>query len=171
MINDELESELLKLRQAVASSIAVEKQLETQIDKTKVQISMWEKRVAMARARQAENLAVQAESQIQELKQMETQLQVELMSQHDFSEQQKKELSKLEARRFSTGGSGTEALAAADSTLSTISRMENKIVEHESLAEVTAPDPVEQQFKKQEDPIEQELQALKEQAAKNKKKK
>lgn len=169
MINDELEAELLNVRQALAKNIAVEKQLEAQIEKTKVQISLWEKRVEMARMRNDENLALAAE---QELKNQQTklnQVQIELMSQHDAVEQQRKDLSKIEARRFSTGASGKEALAAADATLSTIARMENKIVEHESLAEVTAADPVEQQFKKQEDPIEQELQALKE-AAKNKKK-
>lgn len=170
VINDELDSELVKVRQALANALAVEKQLEQQVEKSKVQMSMWEKRIETARSRQQEEMAVQAEEQVKKLKTMETQLQVQLMSQHDFTEQMKKDLSKLEARRFSSGGaSGKEALAAADSTLSTIARMENKIVEHESLAELTAPDPLAQQFARQEDPIEQELQALKEQASKNKK--
>lgn len=162
MINDELESELARVRQALANSIAVEKQIELQLKKIKEQMQSWDKRAEMASESDHQEMATQAQERSKQLKAQENELEIELMSQRDFTASLKKDLSKLESRRFSGTTSGAEALKATDNTLSTIQRMEKKIASHEAMAELTT-DKVERKFAADErkDDIEEELQRLK----------
>ena len=163
MINDALESELAKVRQALAEAIAVEIQIKQQIQKNSDAAASWQKRADMARAAASEDMAAQAEEKVKECAKRANELQVELMTQQDCIAGQKKDLSRLESRRFSTGSSGKEALAASEAGLSTIKRMENRIVEHESMAELTNDD-TERKFAadKAASDLEEELKALKE---------
>ncbi|MBX9721343.1 MAG: PspA/IM30 family protein [Candidatus Obscuribacterales bacterium] len=162
MWNDELESELAKVRQSLAGSIAVEKQIQIQIQKNAESLKTWEKRAEMARASGHEDMAVQADLRVKQCQQAGNDLTTELQSQQDSTLNLKKELARLENRRFSTGGSGKEAIAAASSTLSTIDRMENKIVAHEAESELSR-DEVDRKFAADsaEKKIDDELQALK----------
>lgn len=164
MLNDEFEAELARVRQALVNSIAVEKQIEMQLKKNNDESKNWESRAAMARSSNQEKLALEADEKVKQCNSKENELKIELMSQRDFSANLKRDLSKLEARRFTADSSGADALKAADSTMSTIQRMENKILSHESLAELNAPDQVELKFAKDKanDDIEEELRKLKE---------
>jgi phage shock protein A len=75
----------------------------------------------------------------------------------------------LEARRFSAGGTGKEALAAADHSLSAMDRFENKILEHEAMAELTNESVARNSAAdKAADDLEDELQALKAKAKEKK---
>lgn len=162
MLNDELESQLSRVRQALANAVAVEIQLKQQIEKNNEAQHTWEKRAAMALAASQQELSAKAEEQIKICKQRANELQIQLLSQQDLVAGQKKELARLENRRFSTGGDGKKAVAAADATLSAIGRMENKISGHEALAEATSQEYEKKQaLEKAFDPVEEELKALK----------
>lgn len=167
MINDELEDEIVRVRQALAEAIAVEKSIAHKIETAKNDLKTWEHRLEIASSKGEEQLIPQVEQRIIDLKSLETQLEVEALSQKDFTENLRKDLARIEARRFSTT-TGSDALAATNATLSTIQRMENKIVTHEAQAELSTDD-TERKFaaSKAENEIEDELKALK--SAANKK--
>jgi phage shock protein A len=162
VINDELESELCRVRQALAGAVAVEIQIKQQMQKNSEAAAAWQKRAELARAQALEDMAAQAEAKVKECISRANELQMQLLAQQDQIAAQKKDLSKLESRRFSTGSTGASALAASEANLSTMQRMENKIAAHESMAELGNED-VERKFAadKVKDDLEDELAALK----------
>ena len=167
MLNEDFEAELLRVRQALTNSIAVEKQIEQQIEKNKQSMDGWQKRVQMARESEHEEMAKQAEERIANLVRRNNELEIEHMSQKDFSANLKKEFSRLESKRYSVGSGAAEALASADATLANVDRMEEKIRHHadaaEAMNELTKPDEVNRHFEEQKkkEAIDNELEALK----------
>jgi phage shock protein A len=165
MLNEELESQLGKVREALTNAVAVEIQIKQQIEKNQEQIRTWEKRVAAAKASAQTELAEEADHRLQACHKNANELQIQLLSQEDFVAGLKKDLATLENRRFSGGGSGgASALAAADATMSSIQRMENKIMTHEAEAELSeGEEGKERKFVADQaaSSIEDELQALK----------
>ncbi len=162
MINEEFEAELVKVRDALANSIACEKQIGQKLKSLRQETALWQKRVELAQNSDKADLALEAESRLQELRKTCTELEIELLSQEDFSAGLKTQLQSLEARRFSAGSSAKDALAACDSTLSTIERMEKKILVHETEAKLGRDD-LGNEFRKTEaeKKLDDELEALK----------
>ena len=167
MYNDELEEQLVKVRQALTNAVAVEIQIKQKIQKNTESEQSWERRAAMARSSSHEDMALQAEERIKQCKQLANDLQIELLSHQDFIAGLKRDLSKLEARRFGSGNVGRDALAAADNSLSAMDRFENKVLEHQAMADLTNDD-VARKFAddKANDDLEDELKALKARAKK-----
>lgn len=167
MLNDDFESELHRVRQALTNSIAVEKQIEQQIEKNKQSIEGWQKRVQMARETEHEELAKQAEERIALLQKRNNELEIEHMSQKDFSANLKKELGRLESKRYSANSDAAEAIASADAGLSNVDRIEQKLrfvqAEGDALNELTKTDELDKQFneQKKKEAVEDELEAMK----------
>ena len=165
MLNEELESQLGRVREALTNAVAVEIQIKQQIEKNQEQLHSWEKRVNAATASAQAELAQEAQQRLQACQKNATELEVQLLSQQDYVAGLKKDLATLENRRFSGGGSGgATALAAADASMSSIQRMENKIMTHEAEAELSEGEDAKERKLVADhavSEIEDELQALK----------
>lgn len=136
MHNEELEQQITQLKSALIDSLALEKQLEKKIVENKKALANWNQRTLAAADIGMPELAKQAQDQLEHSKAEAVRLECELAAQKDFSSSVKEDLRKLELKRFQADGNATEALGAAAKGVSTIARMENKIAEHEALAEI-----------------------------------
>src|ERR1700736_5986838 len=79
----DLQNNLIQVRQAVAQAIATEKQLEQQLQKNKDQAETWQNRAAMAVQQGNDDLAKQALQRRQQYVQAATDLETQLKSQKD----------------------------------------------------------------------------------------
>ena len=76
-----IQNQLIQVRQAVAQAIAAEKQLEMQCQKNKDQASTWESRASMARQQGNQNLVEQAQSRAVQYKTTAEELVLQLQDQ------------------------------------------------------------------------------------------
>ena len=182
----DLNSNLIQVRQAVAQAIATEKQIEQQYLKNREQATTWHNRASMAVQQSNDDLARQALQRKQQYQQSAGEQEVLLKNQHDATEQLKQRLTDLEAevqKAYSkkqvliardkvaqATGKANELLAktTAYGTLSIMDRMEEKVQEREARAAALAElggDNLEKQFKGIEvkTDIEGDLAALKNQ--------
>src|ERR1700679_2812659 len=77
----DLQSNLIQVRQAVAQAIATEKQLEQQLQKNKDQAETWQNRAAVAVQQNNDDLAKQALSRKQQYVEAATELETQLTQQ------------------------------------------------------------------------------------------
>src|ERR1700732_993630 len=92
----ELQSNLIQVRQAVAQAIATEKQLEAQLQKNKDQAATWQNRAAMAVQQGNDDLARQALQRKQQYSQAATDLEGQLHTQKESTAQLRQRLTDLE---------------------------------------------------------------------------
>lgn len=180
----ELQSNLIQVRQAVAQAIATEKQLEQQLQKNKDQAATWQNRAAMAVQQNNDDLARQALLRKTQYAQAATDLEVQLKSQKEATANLRHRLTELEnevqkaytkkqvliardkAAQATSKANEILSKSSASGALSTFERMENKVAEKEARAAALAElggDSLEKKFKSFEGQadIEMELLALK----------
>lgn len=162
MNQDSFQSELKRVKMSLANSIAVEKQIEHELKKKEEELKTWQNRVTLARASSQDELAMQAEGRIEKYRKAKQDLEIELLSQQDFTANLRNALSILERKQFAHTEDGAKALAAADTSFSSIGRMEKKVLEQEALAAL-GNDKTSLEFEKQDAnaKLEEELNALK----------
>jgi len=182
----ELNANVMQVRQAVAQALATEKQIEQQRAKNLEQIQTWHNRAIMAVQQGNDDLAKQALQRKQQYTQVAGEQDVLLKNQHKATESLKEKMTDLEAevqkayskkqlliardKAAQATGKANELLSktTAYGTLSTIDRMEEKVQEREArsaaLAELSG-DHLEKQFKSIETKtdVDQDLAALKDQ--------
>ena len=180
----ELQSNLIQVRQAVAQAIATEKQLEQQLQKNKDQAATWQNRAAMAVQQGNDDLARQALQRKQHYAQSVTDLEAQLKGQKEATAGLRQRLTELESevqkaytkkqvliardKAAQATSKANEILSktTASGALSVMERMESKVAEKEAraaaLAELSG-DTLEKQFKSFEgqSDVEMELLALK----------
>lgn len=165
MIDEDFEQELAKVRQALISSIAVEKQLEMEMKKIDDAIRGWESRAKMARENNQEELATQADQRVAQQTKRKNDVTIEQMSQRDFSANLRRDLSRLESRRFTAGSTGAAAaLAQTEKSSGAMERLEHKVQAQEIEAKLGSESrDAERKFEQsqQDDSLEEELQRLK----------
>ncbi len=180
----ELQSNLIQVRQAVAQAIATEKQLEQQLQKNKDQAATWQNRAAMAVQQGNDDLARQALQRKQQYAQAATELEAQLKNQKEATANLRQRLTELEnevqkaytkkqvliardkAAAATTKANEILSKSSASGALSVIERMETKVQEKEARAAALAElgtDSLEKKFKNFEGQadIEMELLALK----------
>ncbi len=180
----DLNTNVMQVRQAVAQALATEKQIEQQRQKNLEQIQTWHNRASMAVQQQKDDLAKQALQRKQQYTQVAAEQEILLKNQHQTTEALKERLADLEGE-VQKAYSKKQVLIARDKaaqatskanellsktnaygTLSTMDRMEEKVQEREArsaaLAEL-AGDQIEKQFKNLESKtdLDQDLAALK----------
>jgi len=180
----DLQSNLIQVRQAVAQAIATEKQLEQQLQKNKDQAETWQNRAAMAVQQGNDDLAKQALQRRQQYVQAATDLETQLKSQRESTVTLRQRLTDLEAevqkaytkkqvliardKAAQATSKANEILSKTTSSgaMSVIEKMETKVQEREAkaaaLAELST-DSLDKQFKNFEgkSDVEMELLALK----------
>lgn len=185
----DLQSNLIQVRQAVAQAIATEKQLEQQLQRNKDQAATWQNRAAMAVQQGNDELARQALQRKQQYANAATDLEEQLKTQKQATVTLRQRLTDLEAevqkaytkkqvliardKAAQATSKANEILSktSANGALSVIERMETKVQEREAraaaLAELSG-DSLEKAFKTYEgkSDIEMELLALKGQMGK-----
>lgn len=180
----ELQSNLIQVRQAVAQAIATEKQLETQLQKNRDQAATWQNRAAMAVQQNNDDLARQALQRKQQYAQAAADLEVQLKSQKESTATLRQRLTELEgevgkaytkkqvliardkAAQATTKANEIMSKTTANGAMSVIEKMEQKVSERESKAQALAElggDSLDKKFKNFEGQvdIEAELMALK----------
>lgn len=180
----DLQSNLIQVRQAVAQAIATEKQLEQQLQKNKDQAETWQNRAAMAVQQNNDELARQALQRKQQYVQAATDLETQLKTQRETTRTLRQRLTDLEAevqkaytkkqvliardKAAQATSKANEILSktTAGGAMSVIEKMETKVQEREARAAALADlgsDQLEKQFKNFEgqSDIEMELLALK----------
>ncbi len=180
----ELQSNLIQVRQAVAQAIATEKQLEQQLQKNKDQAATWQNRAAMAVQQNNDDLARQALQRKTQYAQAAQDLEVQLKSQKEATSNLRQRLTELEnevqkaytkkqvliardkAAQATSKANEILSKSTASGALSVIERMETKVAEKEARAAALAElgsDSLEKKFKNFEGQadIEMELMALK----------
>jgi phage shock protein A len=180
----DLQSNLIQVRQAVAQAIATEKQLEQQLQKNKDQAETWQNRAAMAVQQNNDDLAKQALQRRQQYVQAATDLEVQLKSQKEATASLRQKLTDLESevqkaytkkqvliardKAAQATSKANEILSKtnASGALNVLERMETKVQEREARAaalQELSGDTLEKQFKSFEgkSDIEMELLALK----------
>lgn len=180
----ELQSNLIQVRQAVAQAIATEKQLEQQLQKNKDQAATWQNRAAMAVQQNNDDLARQALQRKTQYAQAAADLEVQLKSQKEATSNLRQRLTELEnevqkaytkkqvliardkAAQATSKANEILSKSSASGALSTFERMETKVAEKEARAAALAElgtDSLEKKFKSFEGQadIEMELLALK----------
>ena len=180
----ELQSNLIQVRQAVAQAIATEKQLETQLQKNRDQAATWQNRAAMAVQQNNDDLARQALQRKQQYAQAAADLEVQLKSQKESTATLRQRLTELEgevgkaytkkqvliardkAAQATTKANEIMSKTTANGAMSVIEKMEQKVSERESKAAALAElggDSLDKKFKNFEGQvdIEAELMALK----------
>lgn len=180
----ELQSNLIQVRQAVAQAIATEKQLEQQLQKNKDQAATWQNRAAMAVQQGNDDLARQALQRKQQYAQAAVELEAQLKNQKEATANLRQRLTELEnevqkaytkkqvliardkAAAATTKANEILSKSSASGALSVIERMETKVQEKEARAAALAElgtDSLEKKFKNFEgqSDIEMELLALK----------
>ncbi len=180
----ELQSNLIQVRQAVAQAIATEKQLEQQLQKNKDQAATWQNRAAMAVQQNNDDLARQALQRKTQYAQAAADLEVQLKSQKEATSNLRQRLTELEnevqkaytkkqvliardkAAQATSKANEILSKSSSSGAMSTFERMETKVAEKEAkaaaYAELTG-DSLEKKFKSFEGQadIEMELLALK----------
>lgn len=180
----ELQSNLIQVRQAVAQAIATEKQLEQQLQKNKDQAATWQNRAAMAVQQNNDDLARQALQRKQQYSQAAADLEVQLKTQKEATATLRQRLTELEgevqkaytkkqvliardkAAQATTKANEIMSKTTASGALSVIEKMEQKVSERESRAaalQELGGDNLDKKFKSFEGQvdIEAELMALK----------
>lgn len=181
---NELQSNVISVRQAVAQAIATEKQLERELQKNKDQAATWQNRAAMAVQQNSDELARQALQRKQQYAQAAADLETQLKTQKEATAGLRQRLGELE-NELQKANTKKQVLIARDKAakatikaneilsktntsgaLSVMERMESKVQEKEAkalaLGELSG-DSLEKQFKSFEgkSDIELELLALK----------
>jgi phage shock protein A len=180
----DLQSNLIQVRQAVAQAIATEKQLEQQLQKNKDQAETWQNRAAMAVQQGNDDLAKQALQRRQQYVQAATDLETQLKSQRDSTLTLRQRLTDLESevqkaytkkQVLIARDKAAQATSKANEILSKTSatgansimeKMETKVLEREARAAAMSDlngDNLDKQFKNFEGKtdVEMELLALK----------
>ncbi|MCA9805993.1 MAG: PspA/IM30 family protein [Cyanobacteria bacterium HKST-UBA02] len=180
----DLQSNLIQVRQAVAQAIATEKQLEQQLQKNKDQAATWQNRAAMAVQQNNDELARQALQRKQQYAQAAQDLEVQLKTQKEVTAGLRQRLTELEnevqkaytkkqvliardkAAQATTKANEILSKTSSTGALSVMERMENKVAEKEARAAALAEigkDSLEDKFRSFEGQadIEMELLALK----------
>lgn len=180
----ELQSNLIQVRQAVAQAIATEKQLEQSLQKNRDQAATWENRARMAVQQNNDDLARQALSRKTQYSQAAADLETQLNQQREHTQQLRERLTSLEgevqkaytkkqvliardkAAQATTRANEIMAKTTASGAMSVIERMEQKVVEREAKAaalQELGGDTLDKKFKDFEGQvdIEAELMALK----------
>src|SRR5258707_7056991 len=152
----ELQSNLIQVRQAVAQAIATEKQLESQLQKNKDQAITWQNRAAMAVQQGNDDLARQALQRKQQYSQAAIDLEQQLKVQKEATVTLRQRLTELEGevQKFYTkkqvliardkAASATSkaneiiSKTTTNGAMSMIERMEQKVSEKESKAAALA---------------------------------
>jgi phage shock protein A len=182
--NQDLQSNLIQVRQAVAQAIATEKQLELQLQKNRDQSETWHNRAAMAVTQGNDDLAKQALQRKQQYAQAAADLEAQLKQQKGATAGLKERFTELEAevqkaytkkqvliardRAAIATTKANEILSktTASGALSVMDKMENKVQEREAqaaaLSEMSV-DSLDKQFKTFEgkSDLDAELAALK----------
>lgn len=186
----DLQSNLIQVRQAVAQAIATEKQLEQQLQKNRDQAETWQNRAAMAVQQNNDELARQALQRKQQYVAAAQDLEAQLKVQKETTATLRQRLTDLEAevqkaytkkqvliardKAAQATSKANEILSktTASGAMSVIEKMETKVAEKEAraaaLAELSG-DQLDKQFKNFEGKtdIEMELLALKGQMGKS----
>jgi phage shock protein A len=180
----DLQSNLIQVRQAVAQAIATEKQLEQQLQKNKDQAATWQNRAAMAVQQGNDDLAKQALQRRQQYVQAATDLETQLKQQKDSTATLRQRLTDLESevqkaytkkqvliardKAAQATSKANEILSktTASGAMSVIERMETKVQEREAKAAALnelSTDSLDKQFRNFEgkSDIDMELLALK----------
>lgn len=180
----DLQSNLIQVRQAVAQAIATEKQLEQQLQKNKDQAETWQNRAAMAVQQGNDDLAKQALQRRQQYVTAATDLETQLKAQKENTTTLRQRLTDLEAevqkaytkkqvliardKAAQATSKANEILSKTSSSgaMSVIEKMETKVQEREAKAAALAElgtDSLDKQFKNFEgkSDIDMELLALK----------
>lgn len=180
----DLQNNLIQVRQAVAQAIATEKQLEQQLQKNKDQAETWQNRAAMAVQQNNDELAKQALQRRQQYVQAATDLEVQLKAQRETTSTLRQRLTDLEAevqkaytkkqvliardKAAQATSKANEILSktTASGAMSVIEKMETKVQEREARAAALSDmsgDSLEKQFKNLEHKtdVDMELLALK----------
>lgn len=180
----DLQSNLIQVRQAVAQAIATEKQLEQQLQKNKDQAATWQNRAAMAVQQSNDDLARQALQRKQQYAQAAQDLEVQLKAQKEVTSGLRQRLTELEnevqkaytkkqvliardkAAQATTKANEILSKTSSSGALSIMERMETKVAEKEARAaalQELSSDSLEDKFKSFEgqSDIEIELLALK----------
>ncbi|HMP50069.1 MAG TPA: PspA/IM30 family protein [Candidatus Melainabacteria bacterium] len=180
----DLQQNLIQVRQAVAQAIATEKQIEQQLQKNKDQAATWQNRAAMAVQQGNDDLARQALQRKQQYSQAATDFETQLKAQKEVTTSLRQRLTELEneVQKYNTKkqvliarDKAAQATSKANEILSKTStsgalsimdRMEEKVGEKEARAAALAElgtDTLEDKFKDFEGDasIEMELLALK----------
>ncbi|HEY9683873.1 MAG TPA: PspA/IM30 family protein [Oculatellaceae cyanobacterium] len=180
----DLQSNLIQVRQAVAQAIATEKQLEQQLQKNKDQAATWQNRAAMAVQQNNDELAKQALQRRQQYVQAAADLETQLASQRQSTSTLRQRLTDLEsevqkaytkkqvliardkAAQATTKANEILSKTTSSGAMSVIERMETKVQEKEARAAALqdlSGDSLEKQFKNFEHKtdVDMELLALK----------
>jgi phage shock protein A len=180
----DLQNNLIQVRQAVAQAIATEKQLEQQLQKNKDQADTWHNRASMAVAQGNDDLAKQALQRKQQYVDAARDLEAQLKQQKEATNTLRQRLTDLEAevqkaytkkqvliardKAAQATSKANEILSKTTSSgaMSVIEKMETKVQEREARAAALgemSTDSLEKQFKNLEGhtDIDMELLALK----------
>lgn len=180
----DLQSNLIQVRQAVAQAIATEKQLEQQLQKNKDQAATWQNRASMAVQQNNDDLARQALQRKQQYAQAVVDLEAQLKSQREATANLRQRLTDLEsevqkaytkkqvliardkAAQATSKASEILSKTNASGALSVMDKMEQKVNEREAQAAALSDlssDQLDKQFRNFEgqSDIEAELAALK----------
>ena len=148
----DLQSNLIQVRQAVAQAIATEKQLEQQLQKNKDQAETWQNRAAMAVQQGNDDLAKQALQRRQQYVQAAGDLETQLKAQKENTSGLRQRLTDLEAevqkaytkkqvliardKAAQATSKANEILSKTSSSgaMSVIEKMETKVQEREAKA-------------------------------------
>src|ERR1700677_1095753 len=149
----DLQSNLIQVRQAVAQAIATEKQLEQQLQKNKDQAETWQNRAAMAVQQGNDDLAKQALQRRTQYAQAAADLETQLKTQRETTARLRQQLTDLEAevqkaytkkqvliardKAAQATSKANEILSktTASGAMSVIERMETKVQEREAKAQ------------------------------------
>lgn len=180
----DLQANLIQVRQAVAQAIATEKQLEQQLQKNKDQAATWHNRATMAVQQSNDELARQALQRKQQYTQAVADLEGQLKAQREATISLRARLTELEgevqkaytkkqvliardkAAQATTKANEILSKSTANGAMSVMEKMEQKVLERESKAQAMAElgsDQLDKKFKSFEGQvdIEAELLALK----------
>lgn len=180
----DLQQNLIQVRQAVAQAIATEKHIEQQLQKNKDQAATWQNRAAMAVQQGNDDLARQALQRKQQYSTAAADFETQLKAQRQTTQGLRQRLTELEneVQKYQTKkqvliardkaaqatSKANEILSKTSTTgaLSVMDRMEDKVEEKEARAQALAElgsDSLEDKFKDFEGDagIEMELLALK----------
>ncbi len=151
-MQQELQSNLIQLRQAVAQAIATEKQLEQQLSKNQDQAATWQNRAAMAVQQNNDELARQALQRKQQYAQAAADLANQLKVQKEVTSKLRERLTEIEAEvqkaytkkqvliarnkaaKATVKANELFAKTSTDSAMSIMDRMEQKVTEKEAKA-------------------------------------
>lgn len=180
----DLQNNLIQVRQAVAQAIATEKQLEQQLQKNKDQSATWHNRATLAVQQGNDDLARQALQRKQQYAQAAADLEAQLKHQKEATSTLRQRLTELEgevqkaytkkqvliardkAAQATSKANEILSKSSADGALSVMEKMEQKVLERESRAAALSElgtDQLDKKFKSFEGQvdIEAELMMLK----------